>query len=138
VPAELEVQPQDAERVHALLPVLERAGASVEPSGPRSFRVTALPPEVLPTEVGAFVRELVALAAEAGEDLERDPSWWEKPAALTACHGAVKLGDALSVPDMERLVRDLLACRDPLRCPHGRPTMVLLDRPALERLFGRR
>jgi DNA mismatch repair protein MutL len=138
VPEELSVQPQDVDRMEAALPLLARAGATLEATGPRTFLVTALPPEVGPGEVAAFVRGLISLAVEAGEDLDRDAGWWEGPAALVACHGAVKMGDALTPQDMDRLLRDLLACEDPLRCPHGRPTMVVLDRPALERLFGRR
>ena len=40
--------------------------------------------------------------------------------ATIACHSAVKMGDRLSQPEMEALIRDWLTSRLPATCPHGR------------------
>jgi len=39
-----------------------------------------------------------------------------------ACHGAIKFGDLLTIPQCERLVESLAACDFPFQCAHGRPT----------------
>jgi len=41
----------------------------------------------------------------------------------TACHKSIKAGDAVSLPEIERLLTDLFLCRAPYTCPHGRPTV---------------
>jgi DNA mismatch repair protein MutL len=40
--------------------------------------------------------------------------------ATIACHSAVKMGDRLSQPEMEALIRSWLTSRLPATCPHGR------------------
>jgi len=38
---------------------------------------------------------------------------------------------------MERLLRELYACRESFTCPHGRPIMVTVPRSRLDRWFHR-
>jgi len=38
---------------------------------------------------------------------------------------------------MQRLVDELLRTEEALRCPHGRPTVLLLTREQIDRQFGR-
>ena len=57
--------------------------------------------------------------------------------ATAACHAAVKVPETLAPEKLEWLVKRLLTCRSPLRCPHGRPTMLRFEHRALERRFGR-
>jgi DNA mismatch repair protein MutL len=54
-----------------------------------------------------------------------------------ACHGAVKYGDRLTLPEMEALVADLFQVDCFGTCPHGRPTILRYSRGELERRFGR-
>ena len=59
-------------------------------------------------------------------------------AARAACKAAVKAHEAKTLPELEKLLRDLRACRQGTLCPHGRPTMITLSRLEIERRFGRR
>ena len=59
-------------------------------------------------------------------------------AARAACKAAVKAHEAKTMPELEKLLHDLRACRQGTLCPHGRPTMITLSRLELERRFGRR
>jgi len=43
--------------------------------------------------------------------------------ACRACRGAIMIGRALKVSDMERVLRNLSGLEQPWNCPHGRPTM---------------
>lgn len=43
--------------------------------------------------------------------------------ACRACRGAVMIGKALRVGEMERILRNLGSLEQPWNCPHGRPTM---------------
>ena len=59
-------------------------------------------------------------------------------AARAACKAAVKAHDEKSLPELEKLLSDLRACRQGTLCPHGRPTMITLSVTEIERRFGRK
>ena len=52
----------------------------------------------------------------------------DRLAATLACHSSVRAGQAMSAATMGALVRDLPHTAHPTLCPHGRPTVVRLDR----------
>ena len=58
------------------------------------------------------------------------------PAAGPACKAAMKAGQSLSQEEMERLITDLRASRNPYTCPHGRPIFVAFEPEEIARLFG--
>jgi DNA mismatch repair protein MutL len=71
-----------------------------------------------------------------GSEARRDPM--ERALSLIACKQAVKAGDSLTLDEAAALLRDLRKTDVPQTCPHGRPTMVVLERAEIERMFKRR
>jgi DNA mismatch repair protein MutL len=113
---------------------MARAGWQVEPFGGRSVLVRGVPAPLVGKPPGQALLDF--LDALLGEDLP--PSTEEQVAAVIACHSAVTAGMLLSMEEMTALLEDLARTREPHTCPHGRPTMVLLSRAALEKEFRRR
>ena len=56
---------------------------------------------------------------------------------LCACKMAVKAGDKLGIPEMERLLRDLAETENPYLCPHGRPITIVMPKSDIRRRFKR-
>lgn len=54
-----------------------------------------------------------------------------------SCRAAVKARDKVSPKETEEIIKGLKNCRQPLCCPHGRPTMVNITINELEKKFGR-
>lgn len=60
-----------------------------------------------------------------------------KTIATLACHSSVRFNEYLSQSEMVKLVEDLRYCNQPYHCPHGRPTMIVLDHKHLFKEFMR-
>jgi DNA mismatch repair protein MutL len=54
-----------------------------------------------------------------------------------ACKAAVKAGDTLHLPQMQELLKQLVAVDQPYTCPHGRPVVSVLPKDELDRRFDR-
>ncbi|HEX2739133.1 MAG TPA: DNA mismatch repair endonuclease MutL, partial [Rubrobacter sp.] len=116
VPEVVDLSPGEAELAAASLEELSVYGFEAEPFGPMSVRVTAVISTLADRDVaGAFKDALSAIAGtEPGHRRE------DHILATIACHSAVKMGDRLSQPEMEALIKSWLTSRLPATCPHGR------------------
>jgi DNA mismatch repair protein MutL len=133
----LQTTPRDADLLKQNLDALTRLGIEIEPFGPNVFKVEALPAFLKTDDPAAWldqvIEELGSLSAKTSSlRLSEDAI------ASTACRASVKSNDVLSVPELQALLKDLLACEMPYCCPHGRPTLVQISTAELERKFGRR
>ncbi len=135
-PATVHLPPSSAQVLQSQLDILAEIGFQIEPFGPNTFRVRAIPALLVGADPQAAVRVVV-------EDFEEDeaPLQAEVEARLIAriCkRAAVKAGQSLSTEEQRVLLAELETCRSPRTCPHGRPTMIHLSVDLLERQFGRR
>jgi DNA mismatch repair protein MutL len=136
IPHQLELAPGEAAALEGLLPALMAAGFEIEPFGDRTYLVQAIPTIFERLDVPAFLRDLIDDVGQG--DLPRElRRLRERICARAACRAAVKAGDALQPAEMQRLLEQLLTTSEALRCPHGRPTVLLLTRDHLDRQFGR-
>lgn len=127
--------PPQARVLEEYLPVLHRWGFEVEPFGPNTFRVRAMPAPLAHGDPKQALLALVEDFEENEEPLARD---LEARLIARICKRlAVRAGQVLPREDQERLLRDLLQCENPRSCPHGRPTMIHIPVAVLERRFGR-
>lgn len=109
-------------------------GLEVENLGGTTWIVNAVPSMAVGRQAGGFLEEVVRdLSTIDGR--RSDPR--ERARWAVACNSAVKAGDALSVPEMQALLEQLLECDLGRTCPHGRPTTLKLSRELLDHQFGR-
>ena len=54
-----------------------------------------------------------------------------------ACRAVVKGNTPLTIEQMQRLLRQLMATRSPYTCPHGRPTTIVVSKSRLAGMFLR-
>jgi len=135
LPVLIDCDAADAVRVEEHAGTLERMGFGLEPFGPLTLRCTAVPAVTgADRDPAGLVRDLIAgLRDEGSSTAERE----HRLAALVACHSAVRFGDVLAPAEQQRLLERLAVTPGGLTCPHGRPTVILLEDAALRRAFAR-
>jgi DNA mismatch repair protein MutL len=137
LPVMVELSEAECERLMAKQEEWAALGLVLEGFGARTVVVREVPAILGDTEVEQLVR-----------DLAEDVSLYESGGVLSdtleavlstmACHGSVRAGRALSIGEMNALLRQMEATPFSGQCNHGRPTYVALSRSAIEKLFGRR
>ncbi len=101
--------------------------------GPHTIRVRAAPADVPEGRVGRVLELLLTdLIGERTPDRRLHDT-----AALIACHSAVRFGDPLTPEAARELLSSLATTDEPITCPHGRPTTLILPDDQLRRLFKR-
>ena len=115
---------------------LEKLGLLIEPFGATAIAVRGVP-------VGLGKLDTTGLV----QDLLDDLTEWESVSSLEmrvqpvlaslACHGAVRAGRALALPEIQQVIHDWVQEGLIMTCPHGRRTAFRLSTDELAKLFGR-
>ena len=137
LPQIFELPPRDAEWIERNLATLQKMGIGVEEFGRSTFRLESLPPFLADSDPTRFIQEVID-GLKSASNSSSPLRLAEDLIAKTVCRHAVKAHDPLRFPELERLIRDLLECDLPYCCPHGRPTMIQISFPELEKKFGRK
>jgi DNA mismatch repair protein MutL len=101
--------------------------------GPEQVRLTAAPAELPESRINSVLTRLLDdLQAERTPDRRL-----QETAALIACHSAIRFGDPIQPEAANQLLSSLATTANPISCPHGRPTTLILADSQLRHLFKR-
>lgn len=137
LPEVVELDEPACDRLEDQVERLATFGLAIERFGPAAMLVRAVPSVLAKGDVHALLRDVADDLARNGEALllgER----LDNVLATMACHGSVRAGRALSVAEMNALLREMEHTPRSGQCNHGRPTWVKLAHADIEKLFGRR
>jgi len=137
LPEVVELDEPACDRLEARAPELAEMGLELERFGPRAVLVRALPALLGKSDAQALVTDLADELAAYDEALSLKEKL-DHVAATMACHGSVRAGRALSVAEMNALLREMEVTPHSGQCNHGRPTWVKLGHGDIEKLFGRK
>lgn len=131
----IQFPPVEARLVEDCLDQLAQVGFELEPFGPNTFVIRAVPAMLAdddPVDVVSGIVDDLMLDRTPGQASIEDKI------VLRVCkQAAVKAGQILSHEEMQGLIRMLERTQSPLTCPHGRPTMIHMSGDQLAREFGR-
>jgi len=134
VPVTLSFSPAEASVVQAHIKTLNALGINIYECGPNTFMVDAVPQLFEIAQVNDVIAEIIdeLCTAKTTLLLQRER---EKILALTASHAAIGTNKTLTITEAQALIKQLLACSMPHRCPKGTPTIVQLNGNDLAKLF---
>jgi DNA mismatch repair protein MutL len=137
VPAVVDMPQADAARLLGAADALARLGLEIEGFGAGAVLVRSLPALLGAADPAPLLRDMAEELAEDAESTALDRKL-DAAIARLACHGSIRAGRRLAAAEMDALLRQMEATPRAATCSHGRPTVLKLDRAALERMFGRR
>ncbi len=134
-PAIISLSMREAECLSKNLSVFEKLGFELEEFGPREFKVTGVPAELVDVDYDELFKEIL-------EDLltgrnAGSPETMLDRVATISCKAAVKGNNRLSFEEAESLIHEMFELEDPYHCPHGRPTTISMTKGEMEKKFKR-
>ncbi|HOW86104.1 MAG TPA: DNA mismatch repair endonuclease MutL [Candidatus Aminicenantes bacterium] len=133
IPPVVELAPSAAAGLDENAGLLEELGFRIEAMGGRSYALKEYP-DVFKEEEARTI--LLGLLDEAGGRPAEDRR--ERMIATMACKAAVKAGEPLAREKMAYLVEELFKTSQPALCPHGRPVVVRIEKPVIDKGLGRK
>lgn len=137
LPQYLDLPEEDVELLEEEREVCAQLGVDFNLTGANSLCLYSLPSDVGLEEAGAYLGEIAALLREQRARPLDGSVLRQKLLHLTACHGAIKAGQELTLEQMRRLLIDLCNSQHPFTCPHGRPCMIEISSHDLYKMFKR-
>ena len=137
IPEVVELAETDCDRLEENAARLAELGLSIERFGPDAMLVRAVPAVLARGDVHALLRDIADDLTQNADALLLAEKL-DTVLATMACHGSVRSGRALSVTEMNALLREMEATPRSGQCNHGRPTWIKLALEDVEKLFGRR
>jgi len=137
IPEVVELDESACDRLEARAGELSDFGLDLERFGPHAMLVRATPALLGQSDPKGLVTDLADELAAFDEALSLKERL-DAVAGTMACHGSVRAGRILSVPEMNALLREMEITPHSGQCNHGRPTWVKLAHGDIEKLFGRK
>ncbi|HEV2171900.1 MAG TPA: hypothetical protein VGR40_13175, partial [Candidatus Binatus sp.] len=132
----VELNPARAAMVHAALSEMRAMGFEVEPFGPTTILLKGAPAVFGPEGCAKLLSDMIESMGDSGFQGGGEAAFenWLKQ---LACHGSVRVGRVLEMPEIHALLAELDRTEFKTNCPHGRPVHIQFGRGQIERMFRR-
>lgn len=136
VPESLSVDEEATTLAAEQAELLQELGVQLDVIGPQEVVIRSMPVLLQGANATKLVFDLLQELKRYGSARSLENSINEVLATL-ACHGSVRAGRQLSIPEMNALLRDMENTERSDQCNHGRPTWFQLTLQDLDKLFLR-
>lgn len=136
LPLTVHVSEGEAEVAEQHADTFLKVGLQVDRRGLSQLVIRAVPVELQSADVEQLLRDVLSDVLEHGYSF-RIREEINKLLSTMACHGSVRANRALTVTEMNALLRQMENTPNSDQCNHGRPTWVELSMNQLDALFMR-
>ena len=134
LPYHLEVNPQEDRFIKENTVVFNEMGIEIQEFGLRTYRVSAVPADLVSMDLGKFfaqtLKDADTINGLSSVDLKKEKLM------QAACKSAIKAGFSITEKEID-LIGEKLSQNPGLTCPHGRPVAVKVSKTELEKWFKR-
>jgi DNA mismatch repair protein MutL len=136
IPATLRASRLELAVVEENADALQRLGFEMAVHGPEAVIVRSVPAPLQDADPIDLARDVLREIGEFGASRVMQERRDEMLATM-ACHAAVRANRALTLPEMNALLREMEATDRSGQCNHGRPTWTQVSISELDRMFQR-
>jgi len=136
VPIALELEARHADAAHEYRETLQQLGLLLDQLSPSTWVVREVPTLLAQSNISRLVSDTLEELAQHGHSRHIEEAF-NATLSRMACHGSVRAGRRLSIPEMNALLRDMEATPRADQCNHGRPTWTSLSMAQLDKMFMR-
>ncbi|NPV92297.1 MAG: DNA mismatch repair endonuclease MutL [Firmicutes bacterium] len=134
-PEVVELSPDEKESLVQSILVFRELGFIVEDFGSGSLLLRSVP-SIIGSDARETFLDLIGILGKTAPNA-RDGQLLERLAMKLSCRQAIKAGQKLERGEMEALLVSLEKARQPMSCPHGRPSAILFKKSDIYRRFFR-
>jgi len=133
LPRTVMLSPGDEQLLREWEKLFGEMGFEISDLGNGTFALQAIPPDLEPPDVQAFLESILETLKSPGQEnkLTRD----QMMAKALAMKLAVRRGKKLHQEEIDSIIENLFACNVPDLSPDGKPTMIILSFEELNRKF---
>ncbi len=122
--------------------LINRLGIDIEDFGANNVLVRAMPKALKKADMKGLLLDISAGIVEEETSGIRsalnEQALLKNIAARLACHNSVRGSEHLNNAELSKMISDLDKTDEPGKCPHGRPTRILLSLDDLKKMFKRK
>ncbi len=134
-PIVMTLDARESEILEKYRPQIEQFGYEVEHFGGKEYMISAIPDNLFNIDMkDLFIEMLDDFSNATGR---QTPDIITEKVASMSCKAAVKGNDKLTLPEINKLIDELLSLDNPYNCPHGRPTIISMSKYEIEKKFKR-
>ena len=134
-PIVMTLDARECEMLEKYRPQIEQFGYEVEHFGGKEYMISAIPDNLFNIDMkDLFIEMLDDFSNSTGR---QTPDIITEKVASMSCKAAVNGNDKLTLPEINKLIDELLSLDNPYNCPHGRPTIISMSKYEIEKKFKR-
>ncbi len=134
-PIVMTLDARECEMLEKYRPQIEQFGYEVEHFGGKEYMISAIPDNLFNIDMkDLFIEMLDDFSNATGR---QTPDIITEKVASMSCKAAVKGNDKLTLPEINKLIDELLSLDNPYNCPHGRLTIISMSKYEIEKKFKR-
>lgn len=134
-PIVMTLDARECEMLEKYRPQIEQFGYEVEHFGGKEYMISAIPDNLFNIDMkDLFIEMLDDFSNATGR---QTPDIITEKVASMSCKAAVKGNDKLTLPEINKLIDELLSLDNPYNCPHGRPTIISMSKYEIGKKFKR-
>lgn len=134
-PIVMTLDARECEMLEKYSPQIEQFGYEVVHFGGKEYMISAIPDNLFNIDMkDLFIEMLDDFSNSTGR---QTPDIITEKVASMSCKAAVKGNDKLTLPEINKLIDELLSLDNPYNCPHGRPTIISMSKYEIEKKFKR-
>ncbi len=136
IPITIELSTSDFLKVKRNIETLEKLGFKIEEFGINTFTIKEHPTWLKDGKEVEIINNIFETISELGDKFSQ-VKYNNQVIATIACKMSVRANTRLSIEAMEEILKELVLCKNPYNCAHGRPSIVKFSNYDLEKMFKR-